>query len=202
MRTYIESNFVLELAYEQEEARDCRRIMEICAAGASQLAVPAFSLAEPHFAFRKRAGNRKGVTEAYSREMRELRRRPLSSDVADALTTVAAYLATTVGEEEAAVKSAIAAVAACADVIPLDRAVLDAAARLHSTTVLKPPDAIVLASVLIDLDRHPGITSLFLNRNTKDFGDDPEVVELLRSRGCRLLGSFRSGARLLESGQA
>lgn len=200
MRTYVESNFVLELAYEQEEARDCRRIMEICKAGESPLVVPAFSLAEPHFAFQKRASNRKAVTEAYSREMRELRRGPLSSDVGDALTTVAAYLATTVAEEDAAVKSAIAAVAACSEVIPLDRAVIDAAARLYSTTPLKPADAMVLASVLIDLDRHQRVTSLFLNRNTKDFSDDPDVVELLRSRGCRLLGSFRAGARLLESG--
>jgi hypothetical protein len=54
------------------------------------------------------------------------------------------------------------------------------------------PDAIVLASVLDDLESAQQPPSCFLNRNTKDF-DDPTVVAALADRGCKMLGSFNDG---------
>jgi hypothetical protein len=48
MNVYVESNFVLEHALEQEDCDSCAEIIRLAAAGELTLIIPAFSLAEPH----------------------------------------------------------------------------------------------------------------------------------------------------------
>ena len=50
MTVYVESNFVLEHSLQEEESDSCRAIIELALAGRISLAIPAFSLAEPHIA--------------------------------------------------------------------------------------------------------------------------------------------------------
>ena len=50
MNVYIESNFVLERALEQEECESCAEIIQFASRGHLTLVIPAFSLAEPHHA--------------------------------------------------------------------------------------------------------------------------------------------------------
>jgi hypothetical protein len=50
MTVYVESNFVLEHSLQQEECDSCAEIMYLASRGRIALAVPAFSLAEPHVA--------------------------------------------------------------------------------------------------------------------------------------------------------
>lgn len=47
MIIYVESNFVLELAFLQEQFESCEKILSICEKELGTLIVPAFSLAEP-----------------------------------------------------------------------------------------------------------------------------------------------------------
>ena len=44
----IETNFVLERAFEQEQSESCSRILELASHSRISLVIPAFSLAEPH----------------------------------------------------------------------------------------------------------------------------------------------------------
>jgi hypothetical protein len=48
MNVYVESNFVLEQALEQEQCESCERLIGMASARSLQLVIPAFSLAEPH----------------------------------------------------------------------------------------------------------------------------------------------------------
>ena len=50
MTAYVESNFVLEQSLQQEECDSCAEIIDLASKGRIMLAVPAFSLAEPHVA--------------------------------------------------------------------------------------------------------------------------------------------------------
>ena len=47
MIVYVESNFILELAYLQEDHENCGRILKLAEAGKIQLILPAFAIAEP-----------------------------------------------------------------------------------------------------------------------------------------------------------
>ena len=54
MNVYVESNFVLEQALEQEQCESCKELIGIASSGSIRLVVPAFSLAEPHIALMRR----------------------------------------------------------------------------------------------------------------------------------------------------
>ena len=55
MTVYVESNFVLEHALEQEECESCADIIRLALDRRVTLAIPAFSLAEPHQAIAAKA---------------------------------------------------------------------------------------------------------------------------------------------------
>ena len=48
MTVYVESNFVLEQALQQEQSESCDSLVRLAEAGDISLVIPAFSLAEPH----------------------------------------------------------------------------------------------------------------------------------------------------------
>ncbi|MGA9382849.1 MAG: hypothetical protein WBV73_29160 [Phormidium sp.] len=47
MNIYVETNFVLELVFQQEQWQSCEQILQLCEAGSAKLVIPAYSLAEP-----------------------------------------------------------------------------------------------------------------------------------------------------------
>jgi hypothetical protein len=55
MNVYVESNFVLEHALEQEECDSCSEIIQLASRRQVTLLIPAFSLAEPHQAIAGKA---------------------------------------------------------------------------------------------------------------------------------------------------
>jgi hypothetical protein len=58
MIVYIESNFVLEQALEQEQCESCEALIRIAGDRAIRILIPAFSLAEPHIALMHKGNER------------------------------------------------------------------------------------------------------------------------------------------------
>ena len=69
MIVYVESNFVLELALLQGEHQSCDSIVSLAESLTIDLAIPAFSLAEPYDVWRRRNGER---TELYERLIQQM----------------------------------------------------------------------------------------------------------------------------------
>src|SRR6266404_7121600 len=74
MNVYVESNFVLEQALEQEQCESCEELISIATAGSIHLVVPAFSLAEPHIALMRRGNERSRLTAELQKHVSELGR--------------------------------------------------------------------------------------------------------------------------------
>jgi hypothetical protein len=66
MIVYVETNFVLEHALEQEECDTCAEIIGLASAGQLRLVVPAFSLAEPHYAIYGKAKSRSRLERIFA----------------------------------------------------------------------------------------------------------------------------------------
>ncbi|MDB5874640.1 MAG: hypothetical protein JWQ07_4082 [Ramlibacter sp.] len=65
---------------------------------------------------------------------------------------------------------------------------------------LEYPDAVIFTAVYLDALDRAADQSLFLNRNSKDFIDDPDVKMALNSVGCTVIANFDDGlARVLSS---
>lgn len=74
MNVYVESNFVLEQALEQEQCESCEELIRIATAGDIHLVIPAFSLAEPHIALMRKQNKRRALSSELQKHLSELGR--------------------------------------------------------------------------------------------------------------------------------
>ena len=189
MNVYVESNFVLEHALEQEECETCAEIIRLAADHRLILVIPAFSLAEPHQAVTAKAKARSRMGDDLRRHLDELARSKPHRDIPATYDALAAALIASAQFERDGVRRATSELLQSAEVIPLDGPTLRSAAEIEIEYGLSGQDSIVLASVLAHLESTAPAESCFLNRNTKDF-DDPDIREKLETLGCRFFPKF------------
>ncbi len=74
MNVYVETNFVLELTFKQEQCLSCEQILHLGETGKIKLVIPAYSLAEPHEKLSRQARNRRELQQSLDTELRQLLR--------------------------------------------------------------------------------------------------------------------------------
>ena len=198
MTVYVESNFVLERALQQEQSDSCSQIMELASKGVIRLAVPAFSLAEPHDAISRKEAARARLSSDLRSHLTELGRSKPHRAIPASFDALAEVLISNARQEREGLRSTVSELLRQADIISLDAPVLMSAAEIQIDYGLTGQDAIVLASVLAHLDNTKPAESCFLNRNAKDF-DDPSIREKLEMRACKFRSSFDEGLRYIRS---
>jgi hypothetical protein len=198
MTVYVESNFVLEQSLQQEECDSCAAIIDLASKGLIMLAVPAFSLAEPHVAILGKEKARSRLGNDLRKQLFELGRSKPHRAVPATFDALASVLIASAQFERDGLRDTISALLRTADVISLDAVILSSAVSIQVEFGMSGQDAIVLASVLAHLDVHRPPESCFLNRNTKDF-DDPDVRERLEACGCKFFGKFEDGLRYVTA---
>lgn len=189
MTVYVESNFVLEQALQQEQSEACGAILDLAASRRISLVVPAFSLAEPYQALELKEKARTRLSGELKVHLSELARSKEYRGVRDDFGAVVSMLLRSAEREREGLQSAIAALLDAAVVVPLDAAVLRFSSELRVALDISGQDAIVLASVLGHVQANFPAESCFLSRNSKDF-DDPEVRDRLSRFGCRYFAQF------------
>jgi hypothetical protein len=71
---YVETNFVLELTFEQEQSVSCEQILHLCEAEQAKLIIPAYSLAEPHEKLIREARSRRELQRSLDTILQQLSR--------------------------------------------------------------------------------------------------------------------------------
>lgn len=198
MTVYVESNFVLEVALQQEECDTCNAIVELANRGLIVLAVPAFSLAEPHVAIVGKEKVRSQLRKDLDAHLGDLARSKPHRTVSTDFAALAAVLATSAQFERDGVRDAISGLVQRSEVIALDATILKSALKVQVEFGMSGQDAIVLASVLVHLDAQRPTQSCFLNRNTRDF-DDPDIRKKLDTYGCKFFGNFAQGLGYVQA---
>jgi predicted nucleic acid-binding protein len=189
MNVYVESNFVLEHALQQEESHSCAEIIRLASDGQIALVVPAFSLAEPHQAISGKAKVRSRLGEDLRRQLGELARSKPHREIPATFDVLAAALIERAQFERDGLRRAVSEFLSTAEIIPLDAGVLRSAADIEATFGLSGQDAIVLASVFYHLEANRPDDSCFLNRNSRDF-DDPDIRDRLEALRCKFFPNF------------
>lgn len=161
MNVYVESNFVLEHALQQEESLSCREIIRLASAGQITLVVPAFSLAEPHQAISVKAKARSRLGGDLRSHLGELARSKPHREIPATFDVLAAVLIESAQLERDGLRQTVSAFLSNAEVIPLDALVLRSAANIEATFGLSGQDAIVLASVFGHLEANRPDQSCF-----------------------------------------
>lgn len=202
MRVYVESNFVLELVLEQEQHQSCERLSQLCSDGAIQIASPAYAFVEPYQTLIRRRKDRKEMQRLIQLERSQLgRTASLAADVSK-LQDAHDLLVRASQDQFDRFKLIRGKLLADCEVLALDSESLVRSDELLSrlNISLEYPDAVIFTAVYLDALDRAADQSLFLNRNSKDFIDDPDVKMALNSVGCTVIANFDDGlARVLSS---
>lgn len=198
MNIYVETNFVLELTFEQEQSTSCEQILQFCEAGQAKLIMPAYSLAEPHEKLNRQARSRRELQQLLNAELRQLSRTASYTSQIKSIQDIANLILQSNAEERRRFMQCRERLFKVGEIVDLTDDILIEAATCETTYDLAPQDAIVYASVIDHLrhDRPP--QACFLNRNAKDF-DSPDIVNELNRFMCRMIPRFDHGYRFLQS---
>jgi len=192
-----ETNFVLELAFRQDEVRECDRLVELAVDGTLELAVPACSLFEPYETLVRRSKARDSLLEAFKREVNELARSEFYVELPRTAEEIVKPISGSSNVYENSLREALLSIVRVATIIPLSSEVMNKALEFQEGGWISPQDSVVLASVFFFVRDRAGDPKLFANTNMKDFVR-PDVATHFRQYNCKLLNSFTAARHLAE----
>lgn len=196
MRVYVETNFVLEIAFLQEQHSSCNNILNLCEQNCIELILPAYSLVEPIETLQRRQTKRRKIQQDLKSELKQITRSISFSDQSDDLHRFTGLLTQSADEDTKYFELVRTRLLNSAEVISLNTQVLKNASSHERDYGFSEQDAIVYSSVLLHLRQNEIHPSFFLNRNSKDF-DDKSVLEQLSSFNCKLVTQFDEGYQLI-----
>jgi predicted nucleic acid-binding protein len=197
LNVFVETNFVIEVALEQQEASSCERLLALAEEGAIRLLLPAYSLVEPHETLTRRHLEREALRSRVSNELTQLARStPLVERVA-ASQEIVKLLVDSAEYETKRIEQVKQRVCTIAEVLPLDVNVLRTAVECQNKFDLSPQDAVVYASIRAHLERDHTSGSCFISRNPGDF-DDPDLRQDLLGFDCKYFSSFSTALQYID----
>ncbi len=198
MNIYVETNFLQELAFLQEQSGACEDILKLCESGAAQLVIPAFSLAEPLEKLHRQKNTRLEIQKSVDTEIKQLSRTVGYESQIQNIKNLDLLFAQSIEEERKRFEKYLNKLVDIAYILPLDAPIFQASEKFERELKLSMQDALVYASVLTHLRADQTSTSCFLNRNSKDF-DIPEIRTQLAGLNCTMIPRFDDGFRFVTS---
>jgi predicted nucleic acid-binding protein len=198
MNVYVETNFVLELVFQQEQYASCEEILRLTEVGQTHLIIPAYCLAEPHEKLRRQSSNRKELQQVLDAELRQLARTASYTARIGSIQDISSLLIQSNEEERQRFNLYRARLLKVGEIVPLTIEILNAAFKYEAIYDLTPQDALVYASVIHHLQQLPSAKSCFLNRNSRDF-DNPDIVDELDKSDCIMIPRFDDGFRFIQT---
>jgi predicted nucleic acid-binding protein len=189
---YVETNYILELAFSQEQAQSCLRLLEIHERSGAKLVIPAFSIGECFDTLVRRSTQRKRLAETVSVELKQISRSLAYKSEVPALDSITRLLINSLEDDKRRLDEILVRVLEVAEIVPLNKGVVTGAIGYREKYGLGYQDSLVFSSVMYHLHSLDSAPSCFLNRNSKDF-DDPDIVEKLGKMDCKMLFSFDKG---------
>jgi hypothetical protein len=195
---YVETNFVLELTFEQEQWVSCEKILQLCEADQAKLIIPAYSLAEPHDRLYRQAKRRKELQRSLNNELQKLSRTASYKSRIESIKDLESLLVQGNEEEQNRFIQYRNRFFNSGEIVALTTEILIKAATYENDYDLPPQDALVYASVIAHLQNSQPLQSCFLNRNSKDF-NIPDIKEELNILNCKPIFQFDQGYSFLRS---
>ena len=198
MIVYVESNFVLELAFLQEEHESCLELLSLSESGDICLVLPAFSIGEPYEAWVRRSKQRRGLHEQLITAIHELSRSRPYQGSSNEFRELTNLLRRSGEEEKRRLDDTLERILQTVEVIPIGLSTIRAAITFQKSLDLSPQDSIVYASILDHLTTASEELRCFITKNSKDFAN-PDIENELTAHHCQFLTKFADGLGYIRS---
>jgi hypothetical protein len=195
---YVETNFILELAYLRSTSDNCQRLIHLARQERVALVIPGFALAEARMAWQNVVRRRNRLQSEVRVELAELARsRPLVGIGEQSQAFVAALVDTAQADRDR-LEATVAALIEHATVLPIDATSISRSLQVEKRFGLSPQDSLLYAAITDHLSEAPDTTKVFVTQNARDFFI-PTVEEELNSYGCKLLTSFETAEAFVRN---
>jgi predicted nucleic acid-binding protein len=198
VNVYVESNYILELAFWQEQHGDSLAILQYAESSRVRLVIPAYCIGECLERLARRRIQRQNVQANLREEVRELSRSAPSAFLSDQLRGFTEALVLTSDQDWKRYNEALARLLRTADFIPFTQTIIVRGEELRKRLDLSHQDSLIMASVVGHLETTGPDQAVFLNKNKKDF-ENPDVRADLKALRCDLKTDFRSGLAFIEA---
>jgi hypothetical protein len=190
MTLYVETNFVLELAYLQEGSDSCEELLQLAEAGKLDIALPSYCLAESVDSATRRFRDRKELLASLDWHLDQLARSKPYANLRSTAEQTRSALAGSQQDELRRLDTSLQRIATVGRLLPIDTATLSRASSLRADGVMGDlQDSMVLASILVDLADTTPTRSCFVTTNTHDFAR-PDIKDALSQQNCKIVFSF------------
>ncbi len=193
-----ESNFVLEIALQQEQNESAESILDLAEQKKIGLVVPACSLFEPYETLGRRRGDRKALSRQLHRELQSLGRSRGFAEMRETSAGVAKALDASTEVEAEALEQVIERLLKVATIPSLSMEIVRLGQAYQLVYGLSPQDSVVFASIHTSLEGLGDDQKVFVNKNSKDFAND-FIEDELKRYNCRLITSFEDALEYLTN---
>lgn len=201
MDLLLETNFLLELVFKQEQAAACEMLLQAAEQGKVVLHLPAFSLMEQLY---RLAGATKERRDLQAKVQQVLTQAQRETVVKDPLSKLERDFTTLleVGsqQQQERLLDLSQRVSSVAQLIPLTAGIWAQTARLTEEVELTLSDCVVCASLLERAaELIPLAPKLFVTRDKKGF-QQQAVRQLFEEHGCEIILNFQHAVQRLRMG--
>ena len=195
MIVYVETNFLLEIAFQQESYQSCEEIIRFASSGSISLVLPSCSIAEAYLGWHGVTSRRHKFQAELQNHLREMSRSAAYRGLVDQYRNVLEALVAGREESRNHLLAVIASVEADGTTIPLTTEILLLVDLHEDAYSLSPQDALVLASVKSHAEQRSG-PKCFVTKD-KDF-NKPAIREELGVE-CELLMNFDAAVAYIKN---
>lgn len=186
MIVYVETNFLLELALQQEEATQAQEILALAEREQIQLVAPALAFFEPFIKLHEQTRRRRELHRSLRAELQEMARSRPFADLEATSANLTDALVTSTTEDRRRLEEAIIRIRRCATILPLTQSEIGQIVGLDLAYGLQVNDGLIYASIAAHLEAAPAGPKVFA---TKD-GDFAELRSSLARKDCQLIADF------------
>ncbi len=199
MIVYVESNFILEMALEQEQSLSCEAILKLVEIDKIALAFPSFALSEPFATIMHRNKERRELHGRLAVTLGQLQRSEPHRQTIYDLQPLLGILNSAIDREFELLHLIVARLLKHSRSIELDGSGLAQALSYQAQFDFKPQDSIIYATVVTDMQqRVPTEVKCFLSRDKEAFFINPGIKHELASYNCRYIGNFAQGLDFIQ----
>jgi hypothetical protein len=199
MIVYVESNFVLEIALEQEQISAAYAILTLAENGKIKLAIPSFALSEPFECIMRERRERNGLRLSLVKALSNLERSEPHKQIIRDLKPIVDILKVAHVRQLDLLHTTFNKLLIVGECIECNAACFIEALQYQKSLDLSPQDSMIYSTMVADLKRRPqSEIKCFLSRDKRAFDSKHAIRTEQDANNCRYIGNFHQGLDFIQ----